>query len=181
MIEDAFGHEPHYLVAEQGRRWLGILPLFWFRSPFVGKQLISVPYGVYGGALAANDEAYAELFAVAERVGRQLGAEYVEFRHLGERPGSREYNDLYMTFRRVLPESVDEVMPSIKKKARAEVRKARDRHGFECEETTDLGVFYELFSRDKRRLGSPSLPYRWFARWPRNSVARSSCTACSTR
>ena len=83
--------------------------MFWVKSPFVGKPLISVPYGVYGGALAANPAVYDELFAAAERVGRQLGAEYVEFRHFGERPGERETNDLYLTFLRTLPQEVDEV------------------------------------------------------------------------
>src|SRR5690606_12399575 len=49
VVEEVFGHEPHYLVCEEGRAWSGILPLFWVRSPFIGRQLISVPYGVYGG------------------------------------------------------------------------------------------------------------------------------------
>ncbi len=162
VVEETFGHESHYLVAEQGRKWVGVLPMFWFKSPFVGNQLISVPYGVYGGVLAADQAAQDELLSSADRLGRQLGAEYVELRHLGERPGEREKNVLYLTFFRDLPQTVDEVMPSIKKRARAEVRKARDRHGLRFEESTDIGGFFELFARDKKRLGSPTLPYRWF-------------------
>ncbi|MCA8942615.1 MAG: FemAB family PEP-CTERM system-associated protein [Planctomycetes bacterium] len=162
VVVETFGHEPHYLVAEQGRRWVGVLPLFWFKSPFVGNQIISLPYAVYGGVLAVDEAAQTELFAVAQRIGRQLGAKYIELRHLGERPGERSSSDLYLTFRRELPSTVDQVMPSIKKRARAEVRRARDRHGLTCVESTDLGKFFELFARDKKRLGSPTLPYRWF-------------------
>lgn len=162
VVQDTFQHEPHYLVAERGGQWVGLLPLFWIRSPFVGKQLISVPYGVYGGVLAADSDAHEELLASAERIGRQLGAEYVELRHYGERPGELERNDLYVTFAKDLPSDPDEVLPAIKKKARAEVRKARDKHGLKFEQLTDLSQFFELFARDKRRLGSPTLPYRWF-------------------
>ena len=163
VVEENFGHEPHYLIAEQGPHWVGVLPLFWVKSPFVGKQLISVPYAVYGGVVSANADVHVALLEAAQRLGRQLGAEYVEMRHLGDRPGEKwPENDLYVTFVRDLPDDPEEVLPSIKKKARAEVRKARDRHGMQFEEVQDLGQLFELFSRDKRRLGSPTLPYRWF-------------------
>ena len=53
-------------------------------------------------------------------------------------------------------------MPALPKRARAEVRKAADRFDLKCEESDDLASFYRLFGHNKRRLGSPSLPFKWF-------------------
>ena len=161
-VEETFHHEAHYLVCEQGRAWRGVLPVFHIRSPFLGKQMISVPYGVYGGVLAGDEDVQQALIDAACQQGRRLAAGYLELRHLAPRPGDRVRFDLYVTFRKELPDTVDEVLPSIPKKARAEVRRARDRFSMTFEELDDVSVFFELFSEEKRRLGTPSLPQSWF-------------------
>jgi FemAB-related protein (PEP-CTERM system-associated) len=132
------------------------------KSPFLGRNLVSVPYGVYGGALSQGDAAFEALARTAGELGARLGVRFVELRHREPRPGARAGTDLYVTFRRPLPGDPDAILPAIPKRARAEVRKARDRFGLQFEETTDLREFYWLFARNKRRLGSPSLPLRWF-------------------
>ena len=128
-VADVFHHEAHYLVVEQGRRWLGVLPLFLvknlqLRPPFVGRNLVSVPYGVYGGVLAESPHAQQALLDRATELGRQFDAGFVELRHLEERPGVRTNSHLYVTFRCPLPDSPDKVLAEIPKKARAEVRRA---------------------------------------------------------
>jgi FemAB-related protein (PEP-CTERM system-associated) len=162
VVQDVFHHEPHYLVAEQGSRWLGVLPLFYVRSPFTGRSLISVPYAVYGGALADDEPTFTELMRAAESLGHQFAASRVELRHREERPGARPRSELYVTFAKDLPTDPEAVLPAIPKKARAEVRRARDKFGLTCEESNDLDAFYRLFVLNKRRLGSPSLPLAWF-------------------
>lgn len=161
-VQDVFRHEPRYLVAEQGRRWLGVLPMFLTRSPFLGRNLVSVPYGVYGGVLAESEEAQAGLFQHASKLGLEQGVRYVELRHLEPRPGERRSSQLYVTFRKELPERPDQVEPAIPKKARAEVRRARERFGIRFEAGCEPDEFFALFAENKRRLGSPSLPRRWF-------------------
>lgn len=162
VVAEVFGHEPRYLVAEVGRQWHGVLPLFWVRSLFVGRNLVSTPYGVYGGVLAESEDAQAGLLESAEVQGRGLGAGYVELRHREPRSGDRPKSELYVTFRRELPDDPDEVLPRIPKKARAEVRRAQDRFHLQFEESRDLGLFFELFAMNKRRLGSPAMPRAWF-------------------
>jgi hypothetical protein len=125
VVREVFRHEPHHLVVEQGRRWLGVLPLFLTRSPFLGRNLVSVPYAVYGGVLADHEAAQQALLDHAAGLARSLGAGYVELRHLEARPGERPRSPLYVTFRCQLPEDPAAVMASIPKKARAEVRRAR--------------------------------------------------------
>jgi FemAB-related protein (PEP-CTERM system-associated) len=157
-----FHHAPHYLVVEQGRRWLGVLPLFRCKSPFLGRNLVSVPYAVYGGVLAETEPAQAALLDHAAVLGRSLRCGYVEMRHLEQRPGERPSSSLYVTFRKELPEDPAAVMPSIPKRARAEVRRAREKFGIVLRADCDLGLFFELFAENKRRLGSPAYPLAWF-------------------
>jgi FemAB-related protein (PEP-CTERM system-associated) len=173
-VHERFRHHPHHLVVEEGRRWLGVLPLFLTRSPFLGKNLVSVPYAVYGGMLIDDPRAEAALVARADQLGRELGVGYVELRHLEPRGGDRPRSPLYVTFRCDLPEDVADVMARIPKKARAEVRCARDplaaaiagkrRESFGITVTPDGSVdeLFALFAENKRRLGSPALPKAWF-------------------
>lgn len=162
VVEDTFRHEPLYLVAETRGEWLGILPMFKVKSPFTGTNLISVPYAVYGGPLADQVEATAALLNEAQVLGKRYSADYVELREMHEVDAGVPASDLYVTFRRELPVDPAEILPSIPKKARAEVRRARDKFELRCEVSDDLASFYRLFVTNKQRLGSPSLPYRWF-------------------
>lgn len=174
VVGETFRHEAHHLVVEQGRRWLGVLPLFLTKSPFLGRNLVSLPYAVYGGVLAENDAAQAALLDEAAALGRQHDVRYVELRHLEARPGDRPRSPLYVTFRCDLPADPADVMGLIPKKARAEVRCAREpaapatdkkRESFGIRVTADGSVdeLFALFAENKRRLGSPTLPKRWFA------------------
>lgn len=162
VVEDTFRHEPIYLIAENRGEWLGVLPLFRVKSPFTGNNLISIPYAVYGGPLSAGDDVTESLMEEAQVIGRRLGVEYVELRDLKQVDPDVPGSDLYVTFRQELPADPAAVLPAIPKKARAEVRRARDKFEFSCEISDDLVSFYRLFVANKQRLGSPSLPYRWF-------------------
>lgn len=162
VVQEVFGHKPCDLVVERGREWLGALPLCEVRSMFTGHNLVSVPYAVYGGVLASTESDQQLLLDEAEKLARERKAGYVELRHLEARPGERPQSDLYVTFRCDLPDDPEKVLPSIPKKARAEVRRARDRFELQCKTTRDLDPLYRLFCENKRRLGSPSLPRRWF-------------------
>ncbi len=162
-VERVFGHEPCDWIAWRGSEIVGVLPLMRTRSLSMRTQLISMPYAVYGGALGQAPEVDARLVEVARREGLRERAGRLELRYL-EPPGLElTPHSLYSTFIRELPKTVEEVMPSIPKKARAECRKARDKHKLELTEglwyTRDL---HRLFSNNKRSLGSPGLPLEWF-------------------
>jgi FemAB-related protein (PEP-CTERM system-associated) len=162
VVREVFRHTPCHLVAEQGRRWLGVLPMFVTHSWFLGHNLVSVPYAVYGGILADSAEAQAALLQRAAEIARSERAGYVELRNLEARPGHRTTSSLYVTYRKDLPDDRSAVMPSIPKKARAEVRRARDKHGITLQDDCDVDTLFDLFAENKRRLGSPALPRRWF-------------------
>jgi predicted N-acyltransferase len=72
-------------------------------------------------------------------------------------------SDLYATFVRDLPATKDEVMTRMPKRARAEVRKAIEKHGLVMEEGSRfVPELARLFGESKQRLGSPALPRAWF-------------------
>ena len=173
VVGEMFRHQPHHLVIEQGRRWLGVLPMFLTKSPFLGRNLVSVPYSVYGGVLADDEMAQEALLDRARQLGQELGVGFVELRHLEKRRGERPTSELYVTYRCDLPEDPADVMARIPKKRRAEVRAAREpkaqatkkaRESFGITVTADGSVdeLYRLFAENKRRLGSPTLPKKWF-------------------
>ena len=66
VVEQAFGHRTHYLLAERDGAVTGVLPLGHVRSVLFGSTLISVPFCVYGGPLAADRESFVTLVAAAE-------------------------------------------------------------------------------------------------------------------
>ena len=127
-------------------------------------HLISIPYAVYGGALGSDPEVRLALFREAERSALAAEVGYLELR-CAEDPGlDLPASSLYSTFRRELPDEPEQVMALTPKKARAEARKARERHGLEL----DLGPWFapdlaRLFHRNKHSLGSPGLPDAFFA------------------
>jgi FemAB-related protein (PEP-CTERM system-associated) len=162
VVEDIFRHEPHYVVAEQGGRWVGLLPMFLTKSPFLGTNLVSVPYAVYGGMLVEGREAADALVQYAETFGKRAGIGYLELRHQRRVLPQWPSSDLYVTFRKSLAADSAAILAAIPKKARAEVRRARDKHQLRFEESDDLRAFFGLFRANKRRLGSPSPPLAWF-------------------
>jgi FemAB-related protein (PEP-CTERM system-associated) len=157
LVRSTSGFEGRSLVAWSGREIRGVLPLAMVAAPLTGRRLVSVPYGVYGGILASDSDAVGALDEAARTLGRTSHVHYVETRYLGEPPTSRAcVTGKYQTFRQQLPGSADDVLAMIPRKARAEVRKARTRHGMELVEGAELlNGFYELYCINKRSLGSP--------------------------
>lgn len=163
-VAKVFGHEPRDLVAWQGGELVGVLPLFLCRSPFGGKHLISAPYGVYGGPVGTTKEVERALVDAAiamaekERVGR------LELRCFAD-PDLPDLtpSNLYATFIQPLPDDPAEVMKRMPKRARAEVRKAIEKHNLVMNQGDwYLNDLFELFHASKKHLGSPGLPRAWF-------------------
>src|SRR3984885_3950110 len=81
VMEAAFGYSTHYSFTERDGAITGVLPLARVKSRLFGDTLISSPFCVYGGPLAADEESVATLVAHAEELGARIGVSAVEFRH----------------------------------------------------------------------------------------------------
>ncbi len=87
VIERAFGHHTLYAYAERDGAITGVLPLAQVKTLLFGDTLISVPFCVYGGPLAADLETAAALSGHAASLLKQTGAAAVEFRYRGPGQG----------------------------------------------------------------------------------------------
>ena len=162
-VEGVMRHRQRDLVALRGDEVVGVLPLIECKGLKGGRSLISVPYAVYGGPVAEDDTVRSALLVEAESLARRIGVGRLELRCRDDIGLDWPSSNLYATGERELPEKVEEVLAGMPKKARAEARKARTKHGLELDE----GIWYladlvRLFHRNKHSLGSPSLPASFF-------------------
>ena len=57
VLEQAFGHRTHYLLAERNGAIVGVLPLTEIKSRLFGHSLVSNAFCVYGGIAAMDEDA----------------------------------------------------------------------------------------------------------------------------
>jgi FemAB-related protein (PEP-CTERM system-associated) len=162
VVETAFGHRPHYLMAAGPDRVEGVLPLFEVRGLFGGRGLVSVPYGVYGGICATSPEARAALLAAAARLAREQRADYVELRHRSDQQVDLPTKSLYVTFARPISSDPEENMAAVPRKQRRMIRQGA-KFGLRAEfGLQHLEAFYEVYAESVRNLGSPVFPRTLF-------------------
>lgn len=163
VIEAAFGHQCHYVLAEQDGAITGVLPLAHVRTMLFGNTLISTPFCVYGGPLAADAETAAALERYAEGLRRKLGASALELRERqpAARGGTVRAN-LYVTFRKAISGDDATNMKAIPRKQRAMVRKAIS-NGLTSVCNCDTATLHRVYAESVRNLGTPVFPRRYFA------------------
>ena len=162
VIESVFGHRGFFLYAERDGAIEGVLPLAEVKSWLFGHAVTSLPFAVYGGVAALNDEAAAALEAEAEAIARGQGAEHLEYRYLGPtRHADWPRQDLYVTFRKeILPEE-EANMLAIPRKQRAMVRKVI-KNELRAEIDANVDRFFDLYADNVHRHGTPAMPKKYF-------------------
>ena len=164
VIETAFGHTTHYTFTERDGAITGVLPLVRVKTLLFGDTLISNPFCVYGGPLAADAESEAALIAHAESLLVRTGASALEFRHLGtveDAEGWIERPDMYVTFRKAIEGDHDRNLKAIPRKQRAMVRKGLQ-NGLSSVADRDVGVLHRIYAESVRNLGTPVFSRRYF-------------------
>lgn len=162
VIESVFGHRCFFLYAERDGVIEGVLPLAQIKSRLFGHSVASLPFAVYGGVVAQNDEAAAALEAEAEKVARGLGADHLEYRYLGTtRHADWPRQDLYVTFRKAILPDEEANMLAIPRKQRAMVRKGMG-NGLKAEIDPNADRFFDLYADNVLRHGTPAMPKKYF-------------------
>jgi FemAB-related protein (PEP-CTERM system-associated) len=166
VIETAFGHATHYSFTERDGAITGVLPLGRVKTWLFGDTMISSPFCVYGGPLAADAESEAALIAHAESLLVRTGASALEFRHLGSAAdavaiGWIERPDLYVTFRKTFAGDHQRNMQAIPRKQRAMVRKGIQ-NGLLSIANRDVRVLHRIYAESVRNLGTPVFSRRYF-------------------
>ncbi len=162
-IERAFGYEPRYLLAEEGRQICGVLPLFVVSNCIQGRTLISTPFAVYGGICASDETTRQALAQAACQMAREAAVEYLELREQYQSFGDGFLTkDLYVTFDQELPQDSDRLLVRLAPATRNKIRKAQKQGLRAVTDNAQLDLFYEVFADSVRRLGTPVFPRRFF-------------------
>ncbi|MEW6118609.1 MAG: FemAB family XrtA/PEP-CTERM system-associated protein [Pseudomonadota bacterium] len=161
VIEAAFGHRTHYLLAERAGDIVGVLPLAEIRSRLFGHSLGSLPFCAYGGIVADDVEAGRLLDAAAQALARELNVGALEYRSLTSQHADWPAKDLYVTFRKEILPEVEANMNAIPRKQRAMVRKGI-KAGLAGEIDADVGRFFKAYSSSVHRLGTPVFSKKYF-------------------
>lgn len=163
VVEQTFGHQSHYLVAEQDghKQITGLLPLFEIKSRLFGHSLVSVPFAERGGLLADTPETARQLLDQASSLVSRQNAEYLEFRNT-EPLDHLPTKDLYFSFQKEIAPDPEENLKAIPRKQRRMVRQ-----GIKNELKASFGQeylpdFYRMLAINFHRLGTPIFPYRLF-------------------
>jgi FemAB-related protein (PEP-CTERM system-associated) len=162
VIERAFGHCTHYLIAERGPVVTGVLPLTHVKSLLFGSSLISNAFSVHGGPIAEDAESLGKLEAEAMRLMDAIGVPVLELRDFSE---SRAHwpakKDLYVSFRRALDPSAEQNLKSIPRKQRAMIRKGMS-NKLRSAIDDDVERLHRVYAESVRNLGTPVFAKSYF-------------------
>jgi len=157
IIQAAYRNDCHYIAARQSGRIVAVFPMIVLRTLRGKKRAVSVAFNNYGGPLVAdgNDlENFAD--SCLHLLQQRFGVDSVEVRQL--RPGrvTPKATDAFdVTMIRDLPDSADIMFKELGPKVRNKVRKA-EKSGLSVRSGSDqLKAFYEVYSRNMSRLGTP--------------------------
>lgn len=163
VIETAFGHSCHYLLAKAGNKIMGVLPLVHMKSRLFGNALISTPFCASGGVVSEDAVAHAKLEAAACALAEELKVDYLEFRNREARHPDWPTKRLYVTFRRNLDPDPEANLLAIPRKQRAMVRKGI-KAGLKADFEQSLDNFYAAYSQSVHSLGTPVFSFAYFNR-----------------
>jgi FemAB-related protein (PEP-CTERM system-associated) len=165
-VEKGCGARSHYLVAEgEAGSLRGLLPLSEVRSPLFGNSMVSAGFGVGGGILAEDEEAAQALADAAWALAEEKGCTGLELRGGAVPAGPWRLNgEVYANFAADLPQGDEAILLSIKKRQRAEVRRAQG-FGLTFTEGTASGerdAHFRTYAASVRNLGTPVFPRALF-------------------
>ncbi len=160
VIGETFGQATHFLYAENRGAITGVLPLAHVRSRLFGRKLISLPFCVYGGVAATDEQSRTALVRQAGELARRLRVDFLELRNRRlqqELPAT----DRYVTFRKQLDPDPERNLNAVPRKQRAMIRKGAAK-GLIARVGSDVADFYRVYAESLRNLGTPVLPLRYF-------------------
>jgi FemAB-related protein (PEP-CTERM system-associated) len=163
VMTETYGYRPYYFYAERDGQVSGVAPVFLISNWVSGRSLISLPFAVYGGVVAADSETEQALVDKLEALARDLKAGFLELRNRAQDP-YKDYhaNPRYATFTIPLISDTERLRASFPKDIRYMIRKG-EKAGLETRLGFDqLDEFYKLMSINLRRLGTPAFPKALF-------------------
>ena len=162
-IERTFGFQSFYFYSERDGQITAIVPLFFVANWVIGDCLHSVPFAVYGGICAADQESRDVLLAHVKQLAVRKQVEHLDLHQRnGESIPGFHTNTLYSSFTTPLSANPETNLKKLPRDTRYMIRKGekaglRAQHGLE-----QMNDFYGLFCESMRRLGTPVFPRALF-------------------
>ncbi|MGI9286200.1 MAG: FemAB family XrtA/PEP-CTERM system-associated protein [Pseudomonadales bacterium] len=169
-VEAAYGHRGFYLLAEDGGKITGVLPLCALKPPIIRGTLCSLPFCDMGGYLYDNDDAKDALFRKALEITKDHKLKKLEIRQgyiKSESEHSITVDGAQATkvqMGMALPSTSEELWSKFKPKLRSQIRKA-EKNGLtysQGKSVEDITAFYNVYAVNMKKLGSPAHSLRWF-------------------
>jgi len=156
VIELSLGQRPSYLMAYNGSKVAGILPLFIVRTWWGERSLISLPWIDYGGICADDVETEKALLARACRITENMKAGFMELRSVEAGDLNLAQRTDKVTFLLELDKDPEKIWNRFSAKLRNQIRKSQ-KVGLTTEygRVEKLDEFYRVFSHNMRDLGTP--------------------------
>lgn len=156
VIQAAYGHRSFYLLARDGERVQGVLPLILVRSRLFGRSLTSMPFLDYGGVCSESESVARELVLHAQQLMHEHAADCVELRQRLQTGSEGDVRLDKVGMVLDLSPGIEALWTGLPTNTRNHVRKAQK---------SDLKVivgggdlldeFYPVFAENMRDLGSP--------------------------
>jgi FemAB-related protein (PEP-CTERM system-associated) len=164
VIERNFGFRSHYCYVERNGVITAVVPLFFVTNWVVGDCLHSVPFGVYGGICAADQDSSNALVSHLKQLALSMRVKHLDLHQQhGEVFPDFHPNSLYSTFTTTLSADHEINLKKLPRDTRYMIRRA-EKAGLRVQFGLDqLSVFYPLFCESMRRLGTPVFPRTHFA------------------
>lgn len=165
LLNEVHGHRLIYIWDNEG-----VFPLAYVKSIIFKNRLISLPFADYGGPCTNHLKTADSLVTQAEIAAMDLDVDFIEIRSPNEefhqifyRHGFLKRND-YFTYVLSLNKNIDDLWDTIGKKNRNMVRKAEKNNVeiVKAKNQNDLKIFYALYLKTMKKLGSPPQPYQFF-------------------
>ena len=160
IIENCLHHRAYYLYCERDGEIEAVLPLVHVKSLLFGDALISVPFLVYGGPVAASREALDHVISAAKEVAHELAVDHLELRNRVPVDDTWHTKDTYATFRKRIFPDPDANLMAIPRKQRAMIRKGIIA-GLKAECDQDAERLHSAMLVCKRNLGTPFFGKSW--------------------
>jgi FemAB-related protein (PEP-CTERM system-associated) len=165
VIEQSFGIKTWFYYVEQDGAIQGVLPLAEIKSRLFGHSLGAMPFCVYGGVAATDDDARAMLDGAAHELAQKLGVGHLEYRGMQRaHPGDASWHtkELYVTFRKEITGDDEANLNAIPRKQRAMVRKGI-KLGLKGVVEDNVDNMFTAYAHSVLRLGTPVFPKKYFA------------------
>lgn len=162
VIKNSFNHIPHYLQAMDAAGEIrGILPMFEMKSRLFGHSLVSLPFAVYGGAVADDEEIRHLLEDEAANLAVELKVDYLELRNREKTRDDWPSKSLHATFLSEIEDGDEAIMMSIRNKQRTVIRKSL-KNKLSREVQNHIADFFHAYSLSVRNLGTPVFRRQYF-------------------